>query len=38
MTIMNIFPLTTALKIGRKLYVIVTERKENEIEFEGLTK
>ncbi|MBQ7872550.1 MAG: hypothetical protein IJ360_01095 [Clostridia bacterium] len=28
-------PLTTALKLGRKLYAIVTEIKENEIEFEG---
>lgn len=31
-------PLATALKLGRKLYAIVTEIKENEIEFEGWTK
>ena len=28
-------PLAIALKLGRKLYAIVTEIKENEIEFEG---
>ena len=28
-------PLATALNLGRKLYAIVTEIKENEIEFEG---
>ena len=32
------FPLATALKLGRKLYAVVTEIKENEIEFEGWTK
>ena len=30
--------IATALKLGRKLYAIVTEIKENEIEFEGWTK
>lgn len=28
-------PLATTLKLGRKLYAVVTEIKENKIEFEG---
>lgn len=34
----NTLPLATALKLGRKLYAVVTEIKENEMEFEGWTK